>query len=126
MIRPETVINKLIDPSWQPYIQTPPFPSYVSGHSVISAASAEVMTHFFGDNLAYTDTSELEFGIPNRSFRSFRQAALEASQSRLYGGIHMRADLEQGNIVGQRIGAFIVRKLKMKKNKFLKTFKTYL
>lgn len=114
-VRPETVINKYVDPNWQPYLQTPPFPSYVSGHSVISNASAEVMTHFFGDNLAYTDTSELEFGIPNRSFRSFRQAALEASQSRLYGGIHMRADLEQGNIVGQRIGAFIVRKLKMKK-----------
>lgn len=113
--RPETVINKYIDPNWQPYIQTPPFPSYVSGHSVISNASAEVMTHFFGDSFAYTDTSELEFGIPNRSFKSFRAAALEASWSRLYGGIHFRSDLEQGNIVGQRIGEFIVRKLRMKK-----------
>ena len=113
--RPETVINKYVDPNWQPYLQTPPFPSYVSGHSVISNASAEVMTHFFGDNVSYTDTSELEFGIPNRSFKSFREAALEASMSRLYGGIHMRADLEQGNVVGQRIGEFIVRKLKMKK-----------
>jgi hypothetical protein len=116
-IRPETVINKYIDPSWQPYIQTPPFPSYVSGHSVISSASAEVMTHFFGDNFAYTDSSEKEFGIENRSFKSFRDAALEASWSRLYGGIHFRADLEQGNMVGTQIGNYIVDKLHMKKEK---------
>jgi hypothetical protein len=110
-IRPETVINKYIDPNWRPYIQTPPFPSYVSGHSVISNASAEVMTHFFGDNFSFTDTSELEFGISNRSFRSFREAAQEASFSRLYGGIHYRSDLEQGNAVGKRIGKYVVSKL---------------
>jgi hypothetical protein len=115
-MRPETVINKYVDPNWRPFIQTPPFPSYISGHSVISAASAEVMTHFFGDNFAYTDTSELEFGVPNRSFKSFRHAADEASWSRLYGGIHYRADLEQGALVGQKIGDYIIRRLRMKKS----------
>lgn len=110
-VRPETVINKLLDPGWQPYIQTPPFPSYVSGHSVISAASAEVMSHYFGDNFAYTDTSEREFGIADRSFKSFRDAAQEASMSRLYGGIHYRCDLEQGNIVGRKLGEYVVGKL---------------
>ena len=115
-IRPETVINKLLDPSWQPYLQTPPFPSYVSGHSVISAASAEVMTRHFGDNFAYTDSSEREFGIPDRSFKSFRDAALEASWSRLYGGIHYRCDLEKGNEVGRRIGEYIVGKLQLRKD----------
>ena len=110
-MRPETVINKYLDPAWQPYLQTPPFPSYVSGHSVISNASAEVMTYHFGSNLAFTDTSQLEFGIPNRSFRSFKEAALEASISRLYGGIHFRSDLERGNEVGERIGQYIVGRL---------------
>lgn len=110
-IRPETVINKYLDPAWQPYLQTPPFPSYVSGHSVISNASAEVMTYHFGSNLAFTDTSQLEFGIPNRSFRSFKEAALEASISRLYGGIHFRSDLERGNEVGEQIGRYIVDRL---------------
>ncbi len=114
-VRPETVINKLLDPSWQPYIQTPPFPSYVSGHSVISAASAEVMTRHFGDNFAYTDSSEREFGIRDRSFKSFRDAAQEASLSRLYGGIHFRCDLDRGNEVGRRIGKYIVGKLRLKK-----------
>jgi hypothetical protein len=61
-VRPETEINK-IDENWHPYIQTPPFPSYTSGHATNSAAAAEVMTHWFGDNLSFTDTSLLEFGI---------------------------------------------------------------
>ena len=117
IIRPETVINKFIDPDWKPYIQTPPFPSYVSGHSVISAAAAEVMTHNFGENFAFTDTSNLEFGIANRSFKSFHDAALEASWSRLYGGIHYRSDLEQGNIMGKQIGETIVNRLIMDKRR---------
>ncbi|ANE51051.1 vanadium-dependent haloperoxidase [Flavisolibacter tropicus] len=114
-IRPETVINKYLDPNWAPYIQTPPFPTYVSGHSVISAASAEVMTHFFGDNFSYTDTSLNEFGIRQRSFKSFREAAMEASWSRLYGGIHYRADLEDGNTMGKQIGDYITKRIVLKK-----------
>jgi hypothetical protein len=116
-IRPETVINKYLDPNWAPYIQTPPFPTYVSGHSVISAASAEVMTHFFGDNFSYTDTSLNEFGIKQRAFKSFRDAALEASWSRLYGGIHYRADLEDGNTMGKQIGEYITKRIVLKKNR---------
>jgi hypothetical protein len=116
-IRPETVINKYIDPDWKPYIQTPPFPSYVSGHSVISASAAEVMTHYFGENFSFTDTSNLEFGIANRSFKSFHDAAMEASWSRLYGGIHYRSDLIEGNIMGKNIGEMIVGRLVMDKRR---------
>lgn len=114
LVRPETVINKYIDSDWRPRIQTPPFPSYVSGHSVVSAAAAEVLTDIFGDNFSYTDTSEIEFGIPERSFTSFRQAALEASWSRLYGGIHYRFDLDEGNRVGKQLGEMVVTRLRMK------------
>jgi hypothetical protein len=116
VVRPETVINKYFDPEWRPYIQTPPFPSYTSGHSVISGSVAEVMTDIFGDNFKYTDTSEIEFGIPHRSFTSFRQAALEASWSRMYGGIHYRFDLENGNKEGIEVGKIIVDRLRMRKN----------
>jgi hypothetical protein len=116
VIRPETVINKYFDAEWRPYIQTPPFPSYTSGHSVISASAAEVMTDIFGDNFSYTDTSEIEFGIPHRSFKSFRDAALEASWSRLYGGIHYRFDLVEGNKAGIMVGKLVVDRLRMKRN----------
>lgn len=113
-IRPESVINKFIDHDWQPFIQTPPFPSYVSGHSTISAATAEVMTNYFGD-MAFTDTSSVEFGIKSRSFKSFHDAAQEASISRLYGGIHYRFDLDEGNALGRKVGELVMKRLQLKK-----------
>jgi hypothetical protein len=114
-IRPETAINKYLNGEWQPYIQTPPFPSYTSGHSTISAAAAEVMTNWFGNNLSFTDTSLLEFGIKNREITSFREAAKEAGMSRIYGGIHYRFDNIEGNRCGIKIGEFIVQRLRFKK-----------
>jgi membrane-associated phospholipid phosphatase len=109
------VINNYVDPDWHPYLQTPPFPSYSGGHSTISAAAAEAMTKALGDNFAYRDTSEMEFGIPARSFTSFRQAAQEANISRVYGGIHYLFDCDNGNLRGTRLGQFISDRLKMKK-----------
>jgi membrane-associated phospholipid phosphatase len=111
-VRPETVINEKISGDWHPYIQTPPFPSYTSGHSTISAAAAEVMTSIFGDEISFTDTSLLEFGIANREIKSFRAAAQEASISRLYGGIHYRFDLDSGSVMGKRVGELVIKKLK--------------
>ncbi|MES1181598.1 MAG: vanadium-dependent haloperoxidase, partial [Flavobacterium sp.] len=57
-IRPETAIKRLINPTWHPLLQTPPFPEYTSGHSVISTAAAEILTIFFGDKFTYTDDTE--------------------------------------------------------------------
>src|SRR5215210_871258 len=113
-IRPETAINKYLSAEWVPYIQTPPFPEYTSGHAVISAAAAEVMTHYFGDNVHYTDSSELEFGVPNRSFTSVREAAKEAAISRVYGGIHYKHSCDVGHEAGIKVGQFVLQRLKMK------------
>lgn len=110
-IRPETAIRRYIDPEWEPFLQTPPFPEYLSGHSVISTASAEVLTHFFGENLAYTDSTELAFGLPPRNFSSFRQAASEAAVSRFYGGIHFMDAIRQGEESGKKVGQMILQKL---------------
>jgi hypothetical protein len=114
LLRPETYINKFVNTEWRPYIQTPPFPSYTSGHSTISAAAAEVLTHFYGEKLAYRDSSEREFGIKDRNFSSFRQAAQEASISRIYGGIHYSFDCDEGNKAGTKLGQYILRKVKLK------------
>jgi hypothetical protein len=114
-IRPETAINRHLSEEWRPYIQTPPFPSYTSGHATTSAAAAEVMTYWFGDKLSFTDTSSLEFGIESRRINSFREAAKEAALSRLYGGIHYRFDNNEGNTYGKKLGEFVVQRLKLKK-----------
>lgn len=114
-VRPETVINKYFDPEWRPYLQTPPFPEYTCGHSTVSSAAAEALTKSFGDNFAYTDTSELEFGIANRSFTSFRQAAEENNWARFYGGIHFHPSCIVSNKCGKMVGDLVVGKLKLEK-----------
>jgi hypothetical protein len=114
-VRPETVINKLVDPDWRSYIQTPPFPEYSSGHAVISSATAEILTARLGDNVAFRDTSESEFGIADREFKSFRAAAMEAGMSRVYGGIHYVNSCLKGTEQGKQVAGIILGRLQFKK-----------
>ena len=111
-IRPETVINNSIDKKWIPILQTPPFPEYTSGHSTISSAAATVLTNIYGDNVAFNDSTEIPYGLPPRKFTSFKQAADEASISRLYGGIHFRPALDQGVIQGGKVAQQLLKKVK--------------
>lgn len=113
LIRPETLINQHIDENWTPVLQTPPFPEYTSGHSVVSGTASTILTSIFGDNFAFEDDTELPYGLPIRSFTSFNSAAEEAAVSRLYGGIHYRAAIEVGLQQGRELGAFVVDHLKM-------------
>jgi hypothetical protein len=113
LVRPETLINKYVDENWSPVLQTPPFPEYPSGHSVVSGAAATVLTQLFGDNFYYQDDTEVPYGLPVRSFSSFNQAAEEAAISRLYGGIHYRTAIEQGLVQGRELGSFVVNDLKV-------------
>jgi hypothetical protein len=115
LIRPETVINAALDPAWQPLLQTPPFPEYPSGHSVISSAAAEVLTDLLGDGFAYVDSTEAAYGLAERRFPSFRAAAAEASISRLYGGIHFRRAIEEGQVMGRRIGEAVVSRVETRR-----------
>ncbi|MFH6603463.1 vanadium-dependent haloperoxidase [Maribacter algicola] len=113
LIRPETLINQHIDENWQPVLQTPPFPEYTSGHSVVSGAAATALTDIFGDNFYFDDDTEVAYGLPVRSFNSFREAADEAAISRMYGGIHYRMAIEVGVKQGRDLGKFVIDNLKM-------------
>lgn len=117
LIRPETLINQHIDENWQPILQTPPFPEYTSGHSVVSGAASTALTYIFGDDFAFEDDTELPYGLPMRSFNSFNEAADEAAISRMYGGIHYRAAVEVGVGQGRKIGDLLNLKVKMLENK---------
>jgi hypothetical protein len=112
LIRPETYINQYIDENWTPLLQTPPFPEYTSGHSVISSAAAVTLTGLFGESFAFTDSTELEFGLTARSFKSFLEASSEAAVSRLYGGIHYRRACDVGVEEGKALGKFVLENLK--------------
>jgi hypothetical protein len=115
LIRPETYINAYIDESWKPLLQTPPFPEYTSGHSVISTSAATVLTYFFGDEFSFEDTSELPYGYPARSFSSFTDACNEAAMSRLYGGIHYLQAIEEGQKQGRKVGELVLKKIRLEK-----------
>lgn len=116
LIRPETLINQHFDDGWQPILQTPPFPEYVSGHSVVSGAASEVLTGIFGNNFSFNDDTEVPYGLPIRNFKSFRLAAAEAAVSRLYGGIHYRAAIDNGLDQGKALGQYFIENLEMRKN----------
>jgi hypothetical protein len=110
-IRPETYINQYISPDWMPLLQTPPFPEYTSGHSVVSACAAVILSKLFGEPFAFTDSTEVEFGLPPRAFTSFTMAAEEAAISRFYGGIHFRPAINYGLEEGNRIGRYVAGRM---------------
>ena len=111
VVRPETVINAYLDERWEPLLQTPPFPEYPSGHSTVSTAAATVLTQLYGTPFAFADSSEVDFGLPVRSFPSFEAAAAEAAISRLYGGIHYRPAIEEGAVLGRKVGKLVISRV---------------
>ena len=115
LMRPVTYITQNLRRNWSPYIQTPPVPEYPSGHSVASAAAAEVLTTMFGQ-VAFTDRTPTINGHENleRSFTSFEAAADEAAISRIYGGIHYRAAIERGKAQGRCVGQSVLNNVRLR------------
>ncbi|MEM7380226.1 MAG: vanadium-dependent haloperoxidase [Bacteroidota bacterium] len=113
LTRPETFINKYIDPDWTPILQTPAFPEHTSGHSVASSAAATVLTEIFGDRFAFIDSTEVPYGLPRRNYTSFYDASEEAAISRLYGGIHYMPAIEKGVQQGKAVGKYVLENIKI-------------
>ncbi|MFC5411781.1 vanadium-dependent haloperoxidase [Larkinella bovis] len=115
-VRPVTYIRTVMNhPAWNTVIPTPAHPEYPSGHSVMSAAAAQTLTLIFGANYPYTDKPFNVPGVSPRSYKSFEEAASEASKSRLYAGIHYRKTCEVSLVQGKTIANTIGQKLKFKK-----------
>jgi hypothetical protein len=92
--RPENAIQDLgIDRSWEPLIDTPFFPAYVSGHATYSGAAGEVMAHL------YPQDADI-----------FRMRAQEAAESRVWGGIHFPLDGSEGLKMGREIGRLAIER----------------
>ncbi len=111
VIRPETYINRYIDQEWRPYLQTPPFPEYNSAHSTISSAAAVVLNDVYKGKTAFRDSSERNWGWPDRHFKTMDEAAIEVSMSRFYGGIHYKQSVFDAYEQGKKIGALVMEKL---------------
>jgi hypothetical protein len=101
------------DPDWESLLATPPFPDYVSGHSVFGGAAAQILARFFDNNNDNID-NDISFSIPSqelpgvsRSFSSFTQAAQENADSRLFGGVHVDLATVDGVAIGKDVGNFV-------------------
>lgn len=109
LVRPKTYIQENFEgeENWEPYVITPPFPEFASGHSTVSGCASELLTSILGEDIPYIDSTHVRIGLAPRSFKSFREAAEEAAMSRLYAGMHypMANDygLEQGRCVANAI-----------------------
>jgi uncharacterized protein (TIGR03118 family) len=95
------------DPDWLPLNNTPPNPSYVSGHAAVSGAAAAVLADVFGtDDVGFSLTSDDLAGVTH-SFTSFSAAAAEAENSVVWAGIHFRFDVTTGDALGQAVAGFV-------------------
>ncbi|HZZ76400.1 MAG TPA: vanadium-dependent haloperoxidase [Puia sp.] len=111
-VRPVTYIRKVIgDTTWSSFIPTPNHPEYPAAHSLISASAAEGLTAAFGNIGPLTDHTWDYLGFPARTFNTFREFALDAGNSRFYGGIHYQPSINTGLKVGTTVGDNIVNSL---------------
>lgn len=114
LLRPITYVDRYIAAGWSTYVNSPQFPEHTSGHSVASPAAAAVLTDRLG-TFAFTDHSHFVRGHAPRTFASFHDAAREAAQSRLYGGIHFPHAIETGLVQGEQVGALVLQRVRTRR-----------
>ncbi len=117
LLRPVTYIRENIDPTWTPMLNTPPYPDYSSGSSIMGGAGSTVLISVFGD-IGFVDRTHLgsplytpdggPFVLPERSFSSLSQAGEDAMFSRVIGGVHFRRACEEGLQSGRCIANTIL------------------
>lgn len=101
------ITRKLHNPGWEPLLETPAHPEYVSAHSCYSGAASRILQEILGtDNFRFRARSD-QFPNQSRTFRSFSSCIKEISESRLFGGIHYRFSCDAGLVAGQKIGSFV-------------------
>jgi membrane-associated phospholipid phosphatase len=101
------------EPNWVPWLDffptgTPAHPEYPSGHSTVSGSAAFILGAAFGENTAFTVTSDVRPGT--RSFSSFSEAVAEIANARVFGGIHFRTSCVRGNTLGRAVADYISRR----------------
>jgi hypothetical protein len=103
LLRPITYIQRHIDPNWQAFLITPPYPDYLSGLAGIYAPSMQVLKREFGD-IPVVDNIYAFRGFPARSFPSISALVQEAAISRVYAGIHYRFTQDATVVFGTELG----------------------
>lgn len=119
--RPVTALNANPDgtvtngyQAWAPLLDTPPHPSYVSGHSATVSAGLAVLRYFHGDNyrrLSLSTTTKDANGkaLAPRIYKRLSQIETDNGLSRIYGGIHYSFDNKTGQVLGRKVAAYVLK-----------------
>jgi hypothetical protein len=103
---------------WEPYLPTPQFPSYISGHSAFTAAWARAMElatgkpdFNFNKTVRHLYVEQRELAEPvTLSYPTFAAAAEASGISRIWAGVHWPADNERGLELGRQVGENVWRR----------------
>lgn len=114
---------EMLGQEWRPYspetFLCPPFPSYVSGHSTISAACAEILRLFTGSDTFGIDVKRIagEMTEPDHvgaevtlRFPTFTATAEMAGISRVLGGYHIQCENIEGLKLGRNVAGAVWKK----------------
>ena len=114
LVRPITYIRSVIGyTAWNSLITTPAHPEYPAAHAFISSATADALTSIFGNIGSFTDHTYDYLGLTAITFNSFHDIAVNAANSRVFGGIHYQPSCDTGIITGSKVTTNILRKLGM-------------
>jgi hypothetical protein len=97
------------DPSWQPLLNTPPYPEYTSGANNVTGALTRTLALFFGkDEMSFTVTSDYpEAAQKTRTYSRFSAMASDMVDVRIYQGIHFRFGDEEGRDQGRQVAEWV-------------------
>jgi len=114
--RPHETIRQIDkeNPNWTSMGDVPLHPEYVSGHSAFSGAASHILTSYLGE-YEFCNTSKAMWGL-ERCFASFKDAAEEAGQSRIYGGLHYQFSNQDGLQLGINVAQHALKRLREKGN----------
>jgi hypothetical protein len=103
LLRPVTYIQRHIDPTWQSYLPSPPYPEYPSGLVGLYGPVMQVLIREFGD-IPVTDNAYVWRGSAPRQYASISELNKEAADSRIYAGIHYRFTQDITREMGKELG----------------------
>jgi hypothetical protein len=96
------------DPNWIPLVVTPGHPEYPSNHGCVTEAVMDAMTAFF-------ETDEIPFSVTStvtgttHSFDSFEDVVKEVNNARIFGGMHFRHSVKEGNRLGRMVTEYVLK-----------------
>ncbi len=115
VMRPITYIRAYINPSWNTYINNPNHPEFPSGHATLNGAVLTMMSNSFGENFPITLHTYDYLGYAPRHYDTFTELGQDASDSRVYGGLHYVETQEKSLVQGKKVAENILNTIKFLK-----------